>query len=329
MPSTFDDAPDALASSASAASSSGKSTSLDRCILLHAAKSISCPGAAAGPVPRIADGPSCASASRGTLGRARLVAELSSSIRCRGVRWMSADATTRPPGSPLVHPSAAPDSSGSPAAAGARARAVTSNRVTLTRSPERRGRGLGYCSKSGELSAPRYRLRRSMLVLVGYARLVSVSPARDGAATSGAFFVELAPVSGDRPGHALDDIRGHDRGAQERQRAPQARRSSSADGGHRFPDRAHNRRFFEEIIARELNLHRRYETPLSLVFLDIDRFKASTTPRSRRRGPLPARGGGFRARHVRNADYVFRWGGDEFLVPVSCRDGGAQAKAGR
>jgi hypothetical protein len=36
----------------------------------------------------------------------------------------------------------------------------------------------------------------------------------------------------------------------------------------------HNRRFFEEIIAHELNLHRRYGTPLSLVFLDIDRFKS-------------------------------------------------------
>ena len=36
----------------------------------------------------------------------------------------------------------------------------------------------------------------------------------------------------------------------------------------------HNRRFFEEIVAHELNLHRRYGTPLSLVFLDIDRFKS-------------------------------------------------------
>ena len=35
-----------------------------------------------------------------------------------------------------------------------------------------------------------------------------------------------------------------------------------------------NRRFFDEVIGRELSLHRRYGTPLSVLFLDIDRFKA-------------------------------------------------------
>ena len=28
----------------------------------------------------------------------------------------------------------------------------------------------------------------------------------------------------------------------------------------------------------------------------------------------------FLTRHVRNADYVFRWGGDEFLILLSCRE---------
>ena len=35
-----------------------------------------------------------------------------------------------------------------------------------------------------------------------------------------------------------------------------------------------NRRFFEEIIGRELQRHRRYGIPMSLLFVDIDRFKA-------------------------------------------------------
>ena len=35
-----------------------------------------------------------------------------------------------------------------------------------------------------------------------------------------------------------------------------------------------NRRFFDEVIGRELQRHRRYRTPLSIVFIDIDRFKA-------------------------------------------------------
>ena len=35
-----------------------------------------------------------------------------------------------------------------------------------------------------------------------------------------------------------------------------------------------NRRFFDEVIGREMQRHRRYDIPLSLVFIDIDRFKA-------------------------------------------------------
>ena len=34
-----------------------------------------------------------------------------------------------------------------------------------------------------------------------------------------------------------------------------------------------NRRFFDEVIGRELQRHRRYGIPLSLLFIDIDRFK--------------------------------------------------------
>ena len=35
-----------------------------------------------------------------------------------------------------------------------------------------------------------------------------------------------------------------------------------------------NRRFFEEIIGRELQRHRRYGIPMSVLFVDVDRFKA-------------------------------------------------------
>ena len=34
-----------------------------------------------------------------------------------------------------------------------------------------------------------------------------------------------------------------------------------------------NRRFFDEVIGRELQRHRRYNTPLSIIFIDIDQFK--------------------------------------------------------
>ena len=35
-----------------------------------------------------------------------------------------------------------------------------------------------------------------------------------------------------------------------------------------------NRRFFDEVIDRELAHHHRYGVPLSLLFLDVDQFKA-------------------------------------------------------
>jgi diguanylate cyclase (GGDEF)-like protein len=89
----------------------------------------------------------------------------------------------------------------------------------------------------------------------------------------------------------------------------------------------HNRRFFEEIIAHELNLHRRYGTPLSLVFLDVDRFKSINDTLGHAAGDNTLREvASFLTRHVRNADYVFRWGGDEFLILLSCREEEARRK---
>jgi diguanylate cyclase (GGDEF)-like protein len=89
----------------------------------------------------------------------------------------------------------------------------------------------------------------------------------------------------------------------------------------------HNRRFFEEIIAHELNLHRRYGTPLSLVFLDVDRFKSINDTLGHAAGDNTLRDvASFLTRHVRNADYVFRWGGDEFLILLSCREEEARRK---
>ena len=89
----------------------------------------------------------------------------------------------------------------------------------------------------------------------------------------------------------------------------------------------HNRRFFEEIIAHELNLHRRYGTPLSHVFLDVDRFKSINDTLGHAAGDNTLRDvASFLTRHVRNADYVFRWGGDEFLILLSCREEEANRK---
>jgi diguanylate cyclase (GGDEF)-like protein len=88
-----------------------------------------------------------------------------------------------------------------------------------------------------------------------------------------------------------------------------------------------NRRFFDEVIGRELNLHRRYGTPLSVLFLDIDRFKTINDTLGHAAGDRTLRDvATFLHRKIRDADYVFRWGGDEFLLLLSCREDEAQRR---
>jgi diguanylate cyclase (GGDEF)-like protein len=89
-----------------------------------------------------------------------------------------------------------------------------------------------------------------------------------------------------------------------------------------------NRRFFDEVIGRELHRHRRYRTPLSIVFIDIDRFKAINDALGHETGDRVLRDVAvFLLRNIREADYVFRWGGDEFLVLISCAENEALRRA--
>jgi diguanylate cyclase (GGDEF)-like protein len=80
-----------------------------------------------------------------------------------------------------------------------------------------------------------------------------------------------------------------------------------------------NRRFFDEIIGRELQRHRRYEIPMSVLFVDVDRFKAINDTLGHETGDRVLREvAAFLLSNIREADYVFRWGGDEFLILLSC-----------
>jgi diguanylate cyclase (GGDEF)-like protein len=90
----------------------------------------------------------------------------------------------------------------------------------------------------------------------------------------------------------------------------------------------HNRRFFDEIERRELVRHRRYGTPLSVVFVDVNHFKRLNDTLGHDRGDHTLRTiGTLLGRMVRESDYVIRWGGDEFLLLLSCGATEAQAKA--
>lgn len=81
----------------------------------------------------------------------------------------------------------------------------------------------------------------------------------------------------------------------------------------------HNRRFFDEIERREVQRHRRYGAPLSVVFVDVNHFKQlnDSLGHDVRDEVLKAIGALLR-RHVRESDYVIRWGGDEFLLLLTC-----------
>jgi diguanylate cyclase (GGDEF)-like protein len=66
---------------------------------------------------------------------------------------------------------------------------------------------------------------------------------------------------------------------------------------------------------------------MSLLFVDIDRFKAINDTLGHDAGDRVLREvAAFLLSHIREADYVFRWGGDEFLVLLSCGEEEAAAR---
>ena len=88
-----------------------------------------------------------------------------------------------------------------------------------------------------------------------------------------------------------------------------------------------NRRFFDEIIGRELQRHRRYDIPMSLLFVDVDQFKAINDTLGHDAGDRVLREvAAFLLSNIREADYVFRWGGDEFLILFSCAEDEARSR---
>lgn len=90
----------------------------------------------------------------------------------------------------------------------------------------------------------------------------------------------------------------------------------------------HNRRFLEQVMDRELQRHSRFDLPMSLLFIDIDRFKAVNDSLGHEAGDRVLQyAARFLRRHIREADYVFRYGGDEFLVIITCGAAEARQKA--
>lgn len=85
-----------------------------------------------------------------------------------------------------------------------------------------------------------------------------------------------------------------------------------------------NRRFFDERLAAELSRASRAETPLSVVFVDLDHFKSINDGAGHAAGDEAlAWVGAFLQRTVRASDLACRIGGDEFgvILPDTDPDG--------
>ncbi len=76
-----------------------------------------------------------------------------------------------------------------------------------------------------------------------------------------------------------------------------------------------NRRGFDEVAQREFGAAKRYSRPLSLIMMDIDRFKAINDVYGHPIGDEILVEIAARARtKIRDTDYISRYGGEEFLI---------------
>jgi diguanylate cyclase (GGDEF)-like protein len=77
----------------------------------------------------------------------------------------------------------------------------------------------------------------------------------------------------------------------------------------------YNRHYFNDVIRRELARSRRHGAAISVLLIDVDRFKEINDVRGHQVGDEVLQFvANFLTACVRESDLVFRWGGDEFLV---------------
>jgi diguanylate cyclase (GGDEF)-like protein len=89
----------------------------------------------------------------------------------------------------------------------------------------------------------------------------------------------------------------------------------------------YNRHYFNDVIRRELARSRRHGVAISVLLVDVDRFKVVNDVRGHQVGDEVLQFvANFLTACVRESDLVFRWGGDEFLVLLTQADEASAAQ---
>jgi diguanylate cyclase (GGDEF)-like protein len=90
---------------------------------------------------------------------------------------------------------------------------------------------------------------------------------------------------------------------------------------------AYTRRFGEEFLATQFHIAKRHDHNLSLVFLDLDNFKAINDSHGHEAGDALLKDAAAAIRGtIRQQDILIRWGGEEFMIVLPETDG-ADARA--
>ncbi|MCB0378221.1 MAG: GGDEF domain-containing protein [Bdellovibrionales bacterium] len=84
----------------------------------------------------------------------------------------------------------------------------------------------------------------------------------------------------------------------------------------------YNQKFLTEVLNKKIEEYRRYKTPFSVLFIDVDHFKKVNDGMGHVVGSSVLREMGTLLENmIRESDYAFRYGGDEFILLLSHTEG--------